>query len=206
MSVPREPWARWLAQLSLAVAVGDEPRMAEAMQRLRDAGRTGEVEEAILQSYVFAGYPRALNAFTLWRRLSGADPPSETSDGEDWPALEARGTEVCRRVYGRVYGRLRRNIARLHPDLDRWMVVEGYGKVLARPGLSLAWRELCAVAALAGLGVRPQLHAHLQGAINIGVPRERIDEWVGWLEGWLAPDRAALLRELWEDVRGRRCL
>lgn len=204
MSAPRESWTRWLAQLSAAIAVGDEPRMAEAMRRLLDEDRAPLVEETILQSYVFAGYPRALNAFTLWRRLSGAQAPSATS--EDWAALEARGDEVCRRVYGRVYGRLRRNIARLHPDLDRWMVVEGYGKILGRPGLDLKWRELSAVAALAALGVRPQLHAHLQGAMNIGVPRARIDEWVGWLAEMFPDDRGALLRELWEDVRGRRCL
>lgn len=178
--------------------------MVEPMQRLLDEDRTLLVEETILQSYVFAGYPRALNAFTLWRRLSGVEAPAATP--EDWAALEARGAEVCRRVYGRVYGRLRRNIARLHPDLDSWMVVEGYGKVLGRPGLDLTWRELSAVAALAALGVRPQLHAHLQGAMNIGVPRPRIDEWVGLLEVILPGERGALLRELWEEVRGRRCL
>lgn len=204
MSAPLEPWARWLAQLSAAIALGDEPGMAEAMGRLRDEDRILLVEETILQSYVFAGYPRALNAFTLWRRLSGVEAPAPTPD--DWAAIEARGIEVCRRVYGRVYGRLRRNIARLHPDLDRWMAVEGYGKVLGRPGLDLTWRELSAVAALAALGVRPQLHAHLQGAMNIGVPRPRIDEWVGWLEAILPAERGALLRELWEEVRGRRCL
>jgi 4-carboxymuconolactone decarboxylase len=199
-----EGWTRWLAQLAAAAAIGDEPRLTVAMERLRDEGRALEVEEAVLQTYVFAGYPRALNAFTLWRRLSGAGAPASTPDDE--AAFEARGAEVCRRVYGRVYGRLRRNIARLHPDLDRWMVTEGYGKILGRPGLDLRTRELCAVAALAALGVRPQLHAHLQGAINTGVPRPEIDRWVGWLEEMLPGERATLVRRLWEDVRVRRCL
>lgn len=204
MSDSPDRWGRWLAQLSAAAAVGDEPRLAEAMERLRDAGRASEVEEAVLQIYVFAGYPRALNALTLWRRLSDVDAPPPTPD--DWDEFEARGADVCRRVYGRVYGRLRRNIARLHPDLDRWMIVEGYGKILGRDGLDLRWRELCAVAALAALGVRPQLHAHLQGAINTRVPRSQIEGWVRWLEELLPGERATLLRELWEDVRGRRCL
>lgn len=204
MSGLTESSARHLARLAAAAAVGHEGRLREAMVCLRDEGRAVEVEEAILQLYLFAGYPRALNALTLWRSVLGGELPEASRD--DWSAFEARGEEVCRRVYGRVYRPLRRNIARLHPDLDRWMVVEGYGKVLGRPGLDLKWREMCAVATLAALGARPQLHAHLQGALNTGASREEVDEWVCWLAEELPAERLAVLRELWKDVRARRCL
>jgi len=174
------------------------------MRRLDREGCAPEVEEVLLQTYLFAGYPRALNALALWRRVSGRTPPAATPD--DWTAFAQRGEEVCRRVYGRVYLRLRRNIARLHPDLDRWMVVEGYGKVLGRPGLSLVEREMCAVAALAALGARPQLHAHLAGALNVGADRADVDRWVAWLAELLPADGSESLRRLWTDVRGRACL
>ena len=39
------------------------------------------------------------------------------------------------------------NIKALHPALDTWMIVDGYGKVLGRPQLDLARRELCVIAA-----------------------------------------------------------
>jgi 4-carboxymuconolactone decarboxylase len=53
---------------------------------------------------------------------------------EDDAALwRARGQEVCRAVYGGQYPRLRENVRDLHPDMERWMVEEGYGKVLGRP-------------------------------------------------------------------------
>jgi alkylhydroperoxidase/carboxymuconolactone decarboxylase family protein YurZ len=52
-------------------------------------------------------------------------------------------------VYGGMYERLRANVRELHPSLDAWMIVEGYGKVLSRPGLDLARRELCIVSACA---------------------------------------------------------
>ena len=34
------------------------------------------VEEVILQSYLFAGFPRALNAAREWRRVSGVAAPA----------------------------------------------------------------------------------------------------------------------------------
>ena len=68
-----------------------------------------------------------------------------------------------------MYERLRENIRDLHPLLDDWMIVEGYGKVLSRPGLDLARRELCIVAACAAAAQDRQLHSHLHGALNVGV-------------------------------------
>ncbi|MEO5568520.1 MAG: carboxymuconolactone decarboxylase family protein, partial [Gemmatimonadaceae bacterium] len=87
-------------------------------------------------------------------------------DMGDW---EARGRETCRAVYGSMYDKLRENISVLHPALDSWMIVEGYGKVLSRPGLDLPRRELCIVAACVASGQERQLHSHLHGALNVGV-------------------------------------
>ena len=49
------------------------------------------------------------------------------------------------------------------------VVVEGYGKVLSRPGLDLPRRELCIIAACVASGQERQLNSHLHGALNVGV-------------------------------------
>jgi 4-carboxymuconolactone decarboxylase len=73
-----------------------------------------------------------------------------------------------------MYDRLRVNIAALHPALDSWMVVEGYGKVLGRPQLDLMRRELCIVAACAVAKQDRQLQSHLHGALNVRATPEQV--------------------------------
>ncbi len=53
---------------------------------------------------------------------------------------------------------------------------KGYGKVLGRPGLDLATRELCIVALLAVLRTPRQLYSHLRGALNAGAPPPEMEE------------------------------
>ncbi len=128
------------------------------------------VDEVLLQSYLFAGFPRTLNATSAWREISGlkapdSDPLSDASNAPNWTAA---GEATCQIVYGPVYETLRTNIRQLHPALDSWMVVDGYGKVLSRPKLDLGRRELCIVAACAAAEQEPQLRSHLRGALNAG--------------------------------------
>jgi 4-carboxymuconolactone decarboxylase len=73
---------RALVRLAAIVAVGDEPAVRSAMT---DAAREVPptwVEELVLQSYLFAGFPRALNAAREWRRASGRRAP-EADEGVD---------------------------------------------------------------------------------------------------------------------------
>ena len=56
------------------------------------------------------------------------------------------------------------------------MVGEGYGKVLGRPGLDLATRELCIAALLAVLRTPRQLYSHLRGALNAGAETAEVEE------------------------------
>lgn len=170
-----------------------EAALAEASGRV-SAGeaRQDAVEEALLQAHLFAGYPATLAALERWREM-GHPAPSGREAGPD--ERRERGERLCRAVYGRNYDKLRSNVRRLHPDMDRWMVEEGYGRVLGRPGLDLVVRELCVVALLARTDHEPQLHSHLRGALGVGASPGQVEAALRIAAGGEAPDRA--LPEAW---------
>jgi 4-carboxymuconolactone decarboxylase len=160
------------------------------------------VEEIILQSYLFAGFPRALNAARAWRAASGrpapaADPAAPVDDLAFW---RARGEETCAIVYGDHYEKLRRNIRALHPALDAWMIMDGYGKVLSRPGVDLRTRELCVVAACAVSGQQRQLHSHLHGALNAGASAGELSAVLDALTDLISRADLARYRQLLQKV------
>jgi 4-carboxymuconolactone decarboxylase len=192
---------RALVRLSAVITGGTEQKLREVISLETSDIPEVWVEELILQSYLFAGFPRALNAMREWRRVHGT--PVSRSVSHDLLQWREDGREMCEAVYGSMYHRLRENIRELHPLLDDWMITEGYGKVLSRPGLDLPRRELCIVAACASAGQDRQLHSHLHGARNVGVAPVVIDDCVGDLTDLLDEDRAQSLRLLWARVRGK---
>lgn len=199
---------RALVRLAARIAGGSEVDVRDGLRETA-AAETAEVwvEELILQSYLFCGFPRALNAAREWRRheVQGKGTGRGAGDGDrvDFDRFQAEGEATCARVYGRFYSMLRQNIVALHPELDRWMIVEGYGKVLSRPALDLGRRELCIVAACVAAGQDRQLHSHLHGSRNVGVPDEVIGSALDALEGTVHAgflERAVLL---WAKVKGQ---
>ncbi len=193
-------WVWGLVDLAAAQAAGDAGGLDAAFELLRAAGRESEVEEAILQSYLFLGFPSAIEAFRRWRTHGVAPPEAAAQDFEAWVE---RGTETCVTVYGDHYESLRENIARFHPDLDRWMVMEGYGKVLSRPALSLDVREMLIVAMLVvqGESGRRQLRSHLQGALNAGVAPDDVEKTVRRAAAFAPPENLDLALALWAAIR-----
>ena len=189
---------RALVRLAASLTA-DESVQVEAMDAAA-AMAPLEAEEVLLQSHLFLGYPAALNALGLWRRRTGRPAPEPRDEGGvDW--LE-RGRAVCRKVYGRQYETLRDVLGEIHPELDRWAVVEGYGKVLGRPGLALEVRELCIAAQLAGTDATRQLHSHLRGCLNVGNPVAEVEAALDAVAE-LVGDRARQARRVWERVRDR---
>ena len=194
-----------LVRLAAVVTAGSEPELRSECARAAERVRAVWVEELILQSYLFSGFPRALNAMREWRRASGTVAPEADEGGEfgrsaDW---RARGEETCAVVYGPFYERLRTNIAELHPALDAWMIVEGYGKVLSRPALDLARRELCVVAACAAARQDRQLHSHLHGALHAGASPEAVTQTLAGIADLLDPDDRHRYEILWARVKGK---
>jgi len=195
---------RALVRLAAVIAAGSEADIRTELARAQEDARGEWLEEVILQSYLFAGFPRTLNAAREWRRVSGRAAPLN-DDGERLDRADEwrrQGEETCAIVYGPFYDRLRVNIRALHPALDAWMIVEGYGKVLSRPGLDLARRELCIVAACAASRQERQLHSHLHGALHAGASESAITDTLGAVASLVPADDAAKHRMLWARVRG----
>jgi 4-carboxymuconolactone decarboxylase len=192
---------RALVVLSATITGGNDRQIRDAVTRAATDIPAMWVEELLLQSYLFAGFPRALNATREWRRVE-PDPLVGTApvDIDRW---RADGEATCAAVYGSMYDRLRENIRHLHPSLDEWMITDGYGKVLSRPGLDLQRRELCIVAACAAAGQDRQLLSHFHGALNVGVDPVVIDHVLDAISGFLGAHRAASARMLWARVRGK---
>ena len=161
-----DPGLAALVRLSATLARGVDADIGPAVEAAAESADPEEVEEALLQSYLFLGYPAALTGIAAWRERTGRPAPADRR--EDPSGWQERGERVCREVYGEAYDGLRDNIGELRPEMDRWMVWEGYGKVLGRPGLPLWRRECCIVAMLAVLGAGPQLRSHLRGALRTG--------------------------------------
>ncbi|HSC31059.1 MAG TPA: carboxymuconolactone decarboxylase family protein [Gemmatimonadaceae bacterium] len=197
---------RGLVELAVAIAADGEMALRDAMARAV-AARIDPVwvEELILQSHLFSGFPRALNAAREWRRASGRHAPNGDPDADPAPARVrawyARGESTCATVYGDTYERLRANIRALHPALDAWMIVDGYGKVLGRPQLDLRRRELCIVAVCAVGEQDRQLHAHLRGALNAGASADEISDVLDIVAPRLRDETNRRFRLLWDRVR-----
>lgn len=194
-----------LIRLSARIAAGTESEIRAGCDEVLAAGTSAVwVEEAILQAYLFAGFPRALNATREWRRASGLPAPSPdelpTPDLDRW---RIEGEATCATVYGKFYEKLRQNIVALHPALDEWMIVEGYGKILSRPGLELKLRELCIVAACVASAQDRQLHSHLHGALNSGATPAEVRATLEALDGVVRADDLERARLLLARVLGK---
>ena len=198
-----------LVRVAAAVARGKVPELKTRFAAAREARVPGLwIEELLLQSMLVVGYPLALVAFGAWRGVGGPAPVegdgAEDLAHADWQSWAARGAAVCREVYGRAYHKLLVNLRALHPALEDLVLVDAYGKVIARPGLDLKRRELCTVATTAVLGTADQLHSHLRGALNTGATGAEIDAVLGAIDGDLDSEQRRTVREQWEDVKERK--
>ena len=192
--------ARSLVRLSAALGGCERAALPSLLD---DAARhcdARQVEETLVQSYLFVGYPRALNALAQWRARV---PLATSADREPSSGWRARGLAVFGQVYGAQAERVRANVAALHPELEDWMLTEGYGKVLGRPGLELPLRELCVVAVLVPQDAAPQLHAHLRGALQVGAAHDDVAQAVGLAAEFATAGRAAEARRIWAEVSAR---
>ena len=127
------------------------------------------VSEILLQSTLFAGFPRALNALHSQREVFGATDSQPTAlEPVDLRHFRERGEALFRDIYRDHSDRVLDLLDSYHSELRDWILVSAYGRVLARDGVAASTRELAACAALTVSGDLRQLTSHARGARNVG--------------------------------------
>src|SRR5688500_15909136 len=103
-----------LIALSAAIASRDGEALSAALARAKEDAEPLAVDEVILQSHLFVGFPIALNAMIRWREIGGTEPAPgvEAAEGE-WTT---RGERVFATVYRQSHEALRERVVALHPD------------------------------------------------------------------------------------------
>jgi len=167
---------RALSLYSASIAVADQPCLLTAQQVCCDHDASCEqLYEVMLQSYLFLGFPRMLVAAEQLAEAGLVPGPGNRSiriSGDDVAAWLERGQALCRRVYDSNYETLKERVEKMAPEVFLWMELEGYGKVLSRPGLAIVDREMAIVACLIVENRPAQLHSHVRGALNVGASRK----------------------------------
>jgi alkylhydroperoxidase/carboxymuconolactone decarboxylase family protein YurZ len=138
-----------------------------------------KIYEALLQTYLFAGFPSALISLKRFNEMIGK---KKVYKGYDIKKYMDRGQRNCKIIYGNKYDKLISNIKSFSPEMAEWMIVEGYGKVLGRKGLSLLEREICIISILSALKFKEQLYSHINGARRIRAEFELIAKVINNLE------------------------
>ncbi len=173
---------RELIRVCVLTAQGREAALARELKS--NALPQAHLREAILQTYLFAGFPRAINGLWVLNKTLGYDKPWREPVGPWRP----RGVELCQRIYDGDYVAMMRNMERLHPDLAEWILVEGYGKTLSRPYFDAKTRELLVVPVLVALGCWRQLPSHVKGTINVGGTKRELLEALDAARGLVPPE------------------
>ena len=182
-----------IVDLSAAIASTDAAAIERNSARALESGNApAALYEAILQSYLFVGFPRAIEAFFAAKPVlerAGAIPTAaEPPDLSGWTRS---GESLCRSVYGRNYEKLMETMRSLSPDLAASMILEGYGKTLSRPGLPAVDREYAVIAILTVTRMWRQLRSHAIGAVNVGGSRAGVREAIERSVPWAGAEAVA---------------
>lgn len=185
-----------LLRVFTAAVLGRFDRLAE----LRRGAPAGEPDrrwrEALLQVHVFAGVPRAVEAYAVLEAQGGLGPAREEQETASADERRARGEELFRRIYAQDAPAVRAMLERQHPDFAACVIEHAYGRVLTRAGLEPRLRELLAVCALAAMGQERQLASHVRGTLRCGGTRADLDQALAALADLANPERLEHARKV----------
>ena len=169
-----------LALLSASSVLRKRKYFETILERLiKNKCATNKIYETLLQTYLFAGFPSALISL---KRFNKVICENKVYTGYDLNTYLSRGEKNCRIIYGNKYDKLISNVKSFSPELAEWLIVEGYGKVLGRKGLTLKEREVCIVSILSALKFKDQIYSHINGAVRVKVEIKLIHKVISNLE------------------------
>lgn len=195
---------RALVRVCTAIALGDwdELRAAHGQAGAGEPDRAWR--EAVLQTHLFVGFPRLVEAYAVLEQVGGLGSPESEEEEPSERQRAARGRELFDRIYGSQAEIVRSSLQRYAPDFAHWIEAHAYGRVLARPGLDPKRREIFACACLAALGQEQQLASHARGALRLGASESELHDMLDIIAERIDKDHLLFAREILDRFASKR--
>jgi len=184
-------------------ANGDLEKLKVSLNEGLDAGLTvNEIKEILVQLYAYAGFPRSLNGLNTFmgvmeERQKKGMKDQAGQEANPFPANKSTvelGTEIQTRLVGKpVTGA----IYTFAPAIDQFLKGHLFGDIFGRDNLDFRSREIATIAALASMaGVNPQLQAHFNVGLNVGLTEAQMRSLIAVLKAKVGKKESENANEL----------
>lgn len=171
-----------IVEISAYTSAGDLQNLSTALNEALDNKMTiNEINEILIQSYAYCGFPRSLNAISTFinvvkerkskgiKDIQGQSPKVLTSKDNKGEI----GTKTREELAG---GKVKGEWQTFAPGIEQYLLEHLFADIFARGVLTHQERELATVSFLSVIkGAEPQLNAHINMAKNTGLSNEKLD-------------------------------
>lgn len=171
-----------IVEISAYASAGDLENLSDVLNKALDNKMTiNEINEILIQSYAYCGFPRSLNAISTFINVVNDRKAKGIKDiqGENPKVLPSTvnkskiGEETREKLAG---GKTKAAWQTFAPGIEQYLLEHLFADIFARGVLTHQERELATVSFLSVIkGAEPQLNAHINMAKNTGLSNEKLD-------------------------------
>ena len=178
-----------IVEISAYTSAGDLQNLSTALNKALDNKMTiNEINEILIQSYAYCGFPKSLNAISTFinvvkerkskgiKDIQGQSPKVLTSKDNKGEI----GTKTREELAG---GEVKGEWQIFAPGIEQYLLEHLFADIFARGVLTHQERELATVSFLSVIkGAEPQLNAHINMAKNTGLSGDKLNYAVNYAQ------------------------
>ncbi len=203
-----------IVPIAAFTANGNMEKLKSALNEGLDAGlAVNEIKEILVQMYAYAGFPRSLNGIHAFMDVMNERQAKGIKDkiGKEAGPVPA---DLNKDEYG---AKVRAKLAGLEvipppsgyqlftPVIDTFLKEHLFADIFVRDNLDYQSRELATISALAGMtGTAGQLRFHLGAAMNTGLTKAQLKDFISVLESKVGKKESESAQEVLTAVSNSR--
>ena len=197
-----------IIKISSYTAQGNLPELEKTLNSGLDNGLSiNEIKEILVQLYAYCGFPRSLNAINTFIKVTSSRNGDTIGETPETMPEDINKFEVGKRNTEKIFGKsdAKAPYEEFAPAINTFLKEHLFCDIFERGVLSYKEREIATVSALASIeGLEPQLTAHLNGAMNIGLTEDEAKELYETVKTCLPKEQSKAAEKVFKNVIGHR--
>lgn len=198
------PKEQSIIKISSYTAQGNLPELEKALNSGLDNGLSiNEIKEILVQLYAYCGFPRSLNAINTFIKVTSSRNGDTIGETPETMPEDINKFEVGKRNTEKIFGKsdAKAPYEEFAPAINTFLKEHLFCDIFERGVLSYKEREIATVSALASIeGLEPQLTAHLNGAMNIGLTDDEAKELYETVKTCLPKEQSKAAEKVFKNV------